>query len=142
MGVADLLATLRRRGIEVRAADGDLVITSSAPLCDAVRRELRECKAPLLRHLQPTTLWRLADGTVYAGPPESDIEASIRTGQPAEALYPCNTCAHRARPGLSDEGYCAGRSDLPRAYGADSTHPLRQLPADGGVNCDAWEPRA
>jgi hypothetical protein len=48
----------------------------------------------------------------------------------------CKTCAHLYRPGLSD-GLCGGRDDLPPAYGPG--HPLRQRPADSGVNCHAWE---
>ena len=48
----------------------------------------------------------------------------------------CRCCQHFARPGKS-EGYCSGRDDLPLAYGAN--HPLRQLPADGGKSCEAWQ---
>jgi hypothetical protein len=48
----------------------------------------------------------------------------------------CQTCAHLYRPGLSD-GHCGGRDDLPFAY--TPGHPLRQLPADGGVDCSTWK---
>lgn len=48
----------------------------------------------------------------------------------------CRTCAHFRRPGLSD-GHCGGRDDLPFAY--TPGHPLRQLPADGGADCSAWQ---
>lgn len=49
----------------------------------------------------------------------------------------CTTCIHRARPGRVDVGYCAGREDLPPAYGEH--HPLRQLPAGRGAACEKWE---
>jgi len=49
----------------------------------------------------------------------------------------CPDCQHFARPGKSD-GYCGGRKDLPRAYGAG--HPLRRLPADNGENCAEYSP--
>jgi hypothetical protein len=94
--------------------------------------------------LQTGTCWQLADGAVYFCPPETRAEVEARFGQAAEPftvpLVNCRTCAHLARPGLS-AGYCAVRTDLPRAHGADSTHPLRQLPADGGAGCVFWEPR-
>ena len=45
-------------------------------------------------------------------------------------------CAHARRPELPI-GYCGGgRADLPFAY--TPGHPLRRLPADGGVSCPAW----
>ena len=50
----------------------------------------------------------------------------------------CATCAHRARPGLSD-GYCGApgrRDDLAPAYGPG--HPLRKLPGDQGASCKEW----
>lgn len=64
-------------------------------------------------------------------------------GRPAGAPAPterpgdqgCASCTHLGRPGLSD-GYCGGRPDLPFAYGPG--HPLRQLPADGGLGCGTW----
>lgn len=49
----------------------------------------------------------------------------------------CNSCRHCATPGRS-AGYCAGREDLPPAYGIN--HPLRKLPADAGVSCQSWAP--
>lgn len=84
----------------------------------------------------------LADAQVRAG-------ADIRSGQPelveawsvwlegefARERICCATCAHIARPGRCD-GYCAVREDLPYAY--TPGHPLRQLPADGGVSCICW----
>jgi len=47
----------------------------------------------------------------------------------------CPDCQHFARPGKSD-GYCGGRKDLPRAYGAG--HPLRRLPTDNGESCTEY----
>lgn len=45
-------------------------------------------------------------------------------------------CAHARRPELP-VGHCAGnRPDLAPAY--TPGHPLRRLPADGGVSCPAW----
>lgn len=45
-------------------------------------------------------------------------------------------CAHARRPELP-VGHCAGnRPDLAPAY--TPAHPLRRLPADGGVSCPAW----
>lgn len=49
----------------------------------------------------------------------------------------CKTCRHLASPGFSS-GYCAGRDDLPPAYGIN--HPLRKLPEDSGVTCGEWSP--
>lgn len=91
------------------------------------------------------TTWRLADGAVYVCPPETRAEVEARFGQAAEPIdvpaSDCRTCAHLSRPGLSD-GLCGGeRPDLPRAFGGDSTHPLRDLPADGGRDCLAWAGR-
>ena len=52
----------------------------------------------------------------------------------------CWWCAHIRRPGMADVGYCSVREDLPRAYGPN--HPLRQLPADGGVSCEQYSERS
>ena len=49
-------------------------------------------------------------------------------------LIACKSCRHFRKPGRVDVGYCAGRDDLPCAYGAN--HPLRQLPKDGGARCE------
>lgn len=51
------------------------------------------------------------------------------------AVRGCRACAWLRRPGLSG-GYCAGRDDLPRAYGQH--HPLRRLPDDGGMGCGSF----
>jgi hypothetical protein len=60
-------------------------------------------------------------------------------GESAPAKAPhehtCRNCEHFAQPGLSD-GLCGGRPDLPPAFGPG--HPLRQLPADHGADCQAW----
>jgi hypothetical protein len=55
-----------------------------------------------------------------------------------ERIDRCYRCRHLARPGLSN-GHCAGREDLPRAYGEH--HPLRLLPADRGAACGAFRDR-
>ena len=48
----------------------------------------------------------------------------------------CVTCADCRRTKLGD-GFCGGgRGDLPFAFSAG--HPLRRLPADGGVACVMW----
>lgn len=44
----------------------------------------------------------------------------------------CRDCRHFAKP-VHSSGYCAGRDDLPLAYGAN--HPLRKLPDGGGASC-------
>ncbi|MGB8884882.1 MAG: hypothetical protein WCC44_13520 [Azonexus sp.] len=67
---------------------------------------------------------------------EFDAGLSRADAEQAAALdVGCITCAHFARPGLSD-GYCGGRDDLPRAYGEN--HPLRKLPSDQGATCKEW----
>lgn len=48
----------------------------------------------------------------------------------------CLACAGRCQPKGTD-GFCGGgRGDLPFAFSAG--HPLRRLPADGGVKCELW----
>lgn len=48
----------------------------------------------------------------------------------------CLTCSGFFRPKGTD-GFCGGgRGDLPFAFSAG--HPLRRLPADGGVMCELW----
>lgn len=49
----------------------------------------------------------------------------------------CRSCRHHRRPGLSDPGYCAHRTDTPHAYGPN--HPLHLLPDDGGAGCACWQ---
>lgn len=57
--------------------------------------------------------------------------------QSAHQSAGCLTCRHRARPGHAEPGYCALRTDQPKAYGAD--HPLHRLPEDGGADCNLFE---
>lgn len=48
----------------------------------------------------------------------------------------CVACGAFRQPRGSD-GFCSGgRGDLPLAFSAG--HPLRRLPADGGVACVMW----
>jgi len=48
----------------------------------------------------------------------------------------CKNCRYLRRPGATTG--CAGdRGDLPRLYGA--SHPLRELPSNGGVDCEVWK---
>lgn len=56
---------------------------------------------------------------------------------PSEGARGCKRCQHRARPGHAEPGYCALRTDQLKAYGPD--HPLHQLPADGGAECNLFE---
>lgn len=51
----------------------------------------------------------------------------------------CRRCEHFAKPGRSD-GYCAARTDLPKAYGEN--HPLHKLPPDLGASCDKFAERS
>lgn len=47
----------------------------------------------------------------------------------------CETCQNRTRPGGYPSPFlCGGRADLPPAYG--DGHPLRQLPENGGTDCE------
>lgn len=67
---------------------------------------------------------------------ESKLVASER----ATGLMACHGCGHYRTPGLTGpfNGHCAGRDDLPPAYGAH--HPLRTLPKDGGHSCrEFWK---
>lgn len=64
-----------------------------------------------------------------------DAVAAEPIAPPPPIETSCRDCRHFARPGHSS-GYCAGRDDLPLAYGAN--HPLRRLPADRGVSCNQW----
>lgn len=54
----------------------------------------------------------------------------------SRARFAADGCRHFARPGLS-AGYCAGRDDLPLAYGTH--HPLRKLPTDCGRDCASYD---
>jgi len=51
----------------------------------------------------------------------------------------CVSCQPLRKPGRVDVGYCAGREDLPPAYGEN--HPLHKLPGDKGASCKVWEAR-
>jgi hypothetical protein len=57
----------------------------------------------------------------------------------AQPIPSCQNCLHRKRPGLVEPGYCAQRTDTPRAYG--DNHPLHRLPEDGGAACNDFEDR-
>lgn len=62
-------------------------------------------------------------------------ETKLLTAERSAGLLACHRCAAYRTPGLTGpyDGYCAGREDLPPAYGPD--HPLRLLPKDGGHGC-------
>lgn len=73
---------------------------------------------------------------------QAEALASYPDAVAAEPIAPplpietsCRDCQHFMRPGHSS-GYCAGRDDLPFAYGVN--HPLRKLPDDGGASCEQW----
>ena len=68
-----------------------------------------------------------------AGYPDAVAAEPIAPPLPIETS--CRDCQHFMRPGHSS-GYCAGRDDLPFAYGVN--HPLRKLPDDGGASCEQW----
>ncbi len=72
-----------------------------------------------------------------AGYPDAVAAEPIAPPPPIETS--CRDCRHFAKPGHSS-GYCAGRDDLPLAYGAN--HPLRKLPDDGGASCQHWQANA
>lgn len=67
-----------------------------------------------------------------------DLGEGFEVPPPPPVARGCDTCALRSAPGRSD-GYCGGRDDLAPAYGPG--HPLRVLPADGGVSCARWRER-
>ena len=62
-------------------------------------------------------------------------DSAVDRSEQPEGVTACRDCEHFARPGKSD-GYCAGRDDLPLAYGIN--HPLHKLPDDGGASCNQW----
>ena len=62
----------------------------------------------------------------------SELRDALRTESAG-----CRNCRHRARPGHAEPGYCARRTDQPKAYGPD--HPLHLLPAEGWADCDLFE---
>ncbi len=143
MSAQTVLDRFRSEGIEVRLDGDGLLLKPASRLNDELRVEVRRHKAEILTLLATTaTSWRLADGATYFCPPESRAEVEMRFGQAAEPFVPtptsCRTCINLTRPGLSD-GYCSGRTDLALAYGEG--HPLRRLPADGGVDCLDWSER-
>lgn len=57
----------------------------------------------------------------------------------ADPEQKCRDCTHFATPGRT-EGYCGGRDDLVKVYGA--RHPLSVLPKDGGLSCIRFVRRA
>lgn len=107
----DILSLLLREGLTLTADDDRLIVEPAGSITEQHRAVIRAHKAELL-----------------------DLLRSGAT--PATARGTCGTCRHIRRPGFAD-GYCAGRTDLLAAYGAD--HPLRRLPADRGVTCGRWE---
>jgi hypothetical protein len=68
---------------------------------------------------------------------ERGLVVALPALEAAPAPPACRRCRHRATPGRADPGYCAVRTDQPRAYGTD--HPLRRLPDDGGTGCPMFE---
>lgn len=75
-------------------------------------------------------------GEVLAAYPDAVAAEPLQIAAP---LKSCWDCRHRRRPGLADEGYCARRTDTPRAYG--DHHPLHRLLDDGGAGCNSFEDR-
>jgi hypothetical protein len=72
------------------------------------------------------------DPNALAAVPQGRIEPV----SPAVARA-CSACRHRKYPGLAEPGYCALRTDQPKAYGLH--HPLHRLPEDGGAGCASFE---
>lgn len=101
---------------------GNSVLCSHVPSVPIVFEEERKEKHENSIH----TSFNVPGG---GGPPGKSAPAKV-THLPA-----CRSCAHFARPGLSD-GLCGGRPDLPPAFGPE--HPLRRLPPNHGADCHAW----
>lgn len=108
----DILSERLAAGLTLTAVDGRLIVDPAGRITDEQRALIRAHKAELL-----------------------DLLATA-AGTEAAAVAFCGTCRHIRRPGIANR-YCAGRDDLPPAYGEG--HPLRQLPADQGVTCRRWE---
>lgn len=108
----DILSELRAVGLTLTAVDGRLIVEPAGRITDEHRALIRAHKSELL-----------------------DLLATA-AGTEAAAVAFCGTCRHIRRPGIANR-YCAGRDDLLPAYG--DGHPLRQLPADQGANCERWE---
>lgn len=108
---ADILAELLADGLTLTADHGRLIVEPAGSITDEHRALIRAHKGELLDLLRNGATLATECGT-------------------------CGTCRHVRRPGLAD-GYCIARADLPPAYGTD--HPLRKLPALGGVDCGDWE---
>ena len=111
---ARTLSELRAAGLTLTAVDGRLIVEPAGRITDEHRALIRAHKPELL-----------------------DLLATADHAE-ADAVGFCRTCQHIRRPGVANR-YCAGRADLPPAYGA--AHPLRRLPADLGVTCSRWEER-
>ena len=105
------------------SATGTIKATGETAVVNRWLPLIREHKVDIISELQAA-----ANDAVQIWP-DLPVDRSIVTA--------CPDCQHFARPGKSD-GYCGGRKDLPRAYGAG--HPLRRLPADNGENCAEYSP--
>lgn len=117
-----IVATLRRESGAWEDADEAMAGTAIREAIERDDRELIYCWARWLAILATRDL--IESKSV-------DLALPVARG--------CDTCQSRNRPGDSP-GYCAGREDLAPAYGKH--HPLRVLPADGGVSCCNWRRRA
>ena len=104
------------------SATGTIKATGEAAVVNRWLPLIREHKVDIISELQAA-----ANDAVQIWP-DLLVDRSIVTA--------CPDCQHLARPGLS-AGYCGGRDDLPLAYGEN--HPLRQLPANRGASCGAWQ---
>lgn len=109
---ARILSELQAAGLTLTAVDGRLIVEPAGRITDEHRALIRAHKSELLESLK-----------------------TLDSTEPAAVGF-CGLCRHIRRPGIANR-YCAGRDDLPPAYGLG--HPLRQLPADQGVTCSRWE---
>lgn len=67
-----------------------------------------------------------------------DLMETPRPDPVTVATHGCDECQHKTTR-FSSSGYCGGRADLAPVYGEG--HPLRVLPADGGVSCARFKER-
>ncbi len=103
----------------------------SAPLTVEAETAIRAWLA-LIEETDPATIAEVL--TACRRDPEARVYFLSRAADAAQQR--CANCQHVRRLG-GVVRYCAsGRPDLLPAYGEG--HPLRQLPADGGVGCPRW----
>jgi len=107
---------------------------AAEPLPDPAPSALPEDIAARMDECVAADLYDEGDRALLAVMHSTDADATRALVDATHArIGRCYVCRHFARPGLSD-GYCAGRDDLPHAYGF-----LHALPRDKGARCDTFK---